>query len=242
MLRFIITIFVVTSSFASVSDTIETNVKSNNNTKISQTKIDRLSQQHQELFMEYRAQLRELEILKTYNKQLEQVIKAQKDEMKNIDQQIVEIEITQQRIMPLMSKMISTLNEFVEQDIPFLEKLREKKREKLNELLAKSNLTVSQKYRYIVEAYEIELDYGRTIETYEGKLESGESVHFLRIGRTGLYYLSHNEQRAGMYNTSKNTFEELDSKYIKQIKTGIKIARKQSAPQLLKLPVVATKG
>ena len=241
MLKFAIIFFISTYSFASVVSTIETNVQNNTNTKISQSKIDKLSEKEQRLLLEYRNQLQEIEILKTYNEQLRKVIEAQTEEIEKMDQQIVEIEVTQQRIMPLMSKMISTLNAFVAQDIPFLPKLRKEKAEKLKKLLAKSNLTVSQKYRYIIETYEIEMEYGRTIETYEGKLDNGESVNFLRIGRTGLYYLSHNEQKAGIYNTNNMKFEKLDNKYIKQIKTGIKIARKQSAPQLLKLPVVVTK-
>ncbi len=161
--------------------------------------------------------------------------------MKSFDEQIVEIDMTQQRIMPLMAEMIKSLNTFVVQDIAFLPEVRKNKAESLEKLLARSDLSVSQKYRYLIEAYEIEMDYGRTIESYEGKLDDGQNVVFLRIGRTALYYLSHNKEHAGIYNTSSSKFEPLEKKYLKQIETGIKIARKQLAPQLLKLPVVATK-
>jgi hypothetical protein len=241
MFKILLIALVVTKGFSSIDSSIQTNTKSNNNTKISQQKIDKLSEKERVLFLEYRNQLKEIETLKTYNQQLKDVIDAQEEEKLSLDQQIVDIEITQQRIMPLMSKMISSLNTFVAQDIPFLPTLREDKQKHLDALLAKSNLTVSQKYRYIIEAYGIELEYGRTIETYEGKLNDGESVHFLRIGRTGLYYLSHDKEKAGIYNPNTKKFQKLDSSYIKQIRTGIKIARKQLAPQLLKLPVVATK-
>lgn len=242
MLKLLFLVFLVTRSFASIESTLQTNIQNNTKTKISQEKIDKLSEEERKLFLEYRSQLREIETLKTYNEQLQNVIDAQKEEMQSFDQQIVEIEITQQRIMPLMSEMIETLSAFVKQDIPFLATLRQEKQERLSQLLAKSDLTISQKYRFIVESYEIEMDYGRTIETYEGKLQNGESVHFLRVGRTALYYLTHNKESAGIYNTNSLAFEALDKKYIKQIETGIKIARKQLAPQLLKLPVVATKG
>lgn len=231
----------ITSSFASIDTALQTNINSNHNTKISQDKIDKLSQQERELFLEYRNLLREIETLQTYNTQLQSVIKTQEEEIQNFDQQIIDIEVTQQRIMPLMAEMINSLNAFVLQDTPFLPQLRKSKKENLEQLLAKSNLTVSQKYRYIIEAYEIEMDYGRTIESYEGKLEDGQSVTFLRIGRTALYYITHNKERAGIYNTNTLQFEEVEKKFIKQIEIGVKIARKQLAPQLLKLPVVATK-
>ncbi len=241
MYKTLLMLFFSMSVFASVDATIATNVASNINTKVSQSKIDSLSEQQKALFSEYRNELREIETLKLYNAQLQNVVDAQKEEIKTFDEQIIEIEITQQRIMPLMSQMIQTLRSFVAQDIPFLHELRETKRQQLDTLLAKSNLTISQKYRYIIEAYAIEMDYGRTIETYEGKLDNALSVNFLRIGRTGLYYLTHNEESAGIYNPNTSKFEPLDKKYNKSIKTGIKIARKQLAPQLLKLPVVATK-
>ena len=38
--------------------------------------------------------------------------------------------------------------------------------------MTRADVTISEKYRRIVEAYQVEMDYGRTIEAYEGKLAS----------------------------------------------------------------------
>ena len=53
-------------------------------------------------------------------------------------------------------------------------------------LMDRANVSVAEKYRRLLEAYQIELEYGRTIEAYEGSFASdnGErSVTFLRVGR-----------------------------------------------------------
>ena len=226
---------------ATINQAISTNTDSTKNTTISQSKIDVLSEQEREAFLAYREQLREIETLKTYNHQLSSVIRTQKEEMQSLKLQIVEIEVTQQRIMPLMKKMISSLDDFRKLDTPFLEKERTDRQARLNTLLAKANLSVSQKYRSIVEAYSIEMEYGRTIETYEAPLGEKSSVRYLRIGRTALYYLTRDDHELGIYNPNTQQFESLDSSHLREIKKGLKIANKQLAPELLHLPVIATK-
>lgn len=227
--------------FASLEQGLQTNIESSNNTRISQQKIDTLSEKEKETFLAYREQLREIETLKTYNEQLRNVISTQKEERQSLNLQIVEIEVTQQRIMPLMQKMITSLNEFTQLDSPFLVDERNNRKLRLENLLAKANLTVSQKYRSIVEAYDIEMEYGRTIEAYEAPLGDKKSVHYLRIGRTALYYLTRDEEEMGIYNINTKKFEKIDNDYLREIKKGLKIARKQLAPELLRLPVISTK-
>lgn len=227
--------------FAALDDTLATNSASNRATQISQTKIDALSEAQRELFMQYREELREIETLKTYNAQLRSVIAAQNEEMESLNLQIVEIEVTQQRILPLMEKMIGSLEQFIALDAPFLTGERSEREARLKTLLSRANLTVSQKYRAIIEAYGIEMEYGRTIEAYDAPLGEKESVEYLRIGRTALYYLTRDETELGIYNPNTREFVPLKRRYLGEIKKGIRIARKQLAPELLQLPVIATK-
>lgn len=226
---------------ASTQKSIELNTLNTQQTALSQTKIDALSDKERESFMKYRESLREIQTLKTYNKQLKELIQSQKDEMHSIKEQIVEIEVTQQRILPLMKEMTHSFQTFVSLDTPFLKKERTNRAQRLETLLTKANLTISQKFRSIIEAFSIELEFGRTIEAFDAPLNERQSVLFLRIGRTALYYMTKDEEEVGLYNPNSHTFEALDSDYISEVKKGIKIAKKQRAPELLRLPVVATK-
>ena len=226
---------------ASLNQTLQTNSSSTQHTKASQTKIDNLSDQEREAFAKYRETLREIQTLKTYNQQLRELIQSQNEEMASIKKQIVEIEVTQQRILPLMKEMTQSFQTFVHADTPFLKEERTKRADRLETLLSKANLTISQKFRSIIEAFSIELEFGRTIEAFDAPLNERQSVLFLRIGRTALFYMTKDEEEVGIYNPNSKKFETIDSDYLREIKKGIKIAKKQLAPELLTLPVIALK-
>ncbi len=227
--------------FASLEQSLQTNKENTQHTKASQAKIDALSDQERDAFIQYRETLREIETLKTYNQQLRELIQSQNEEMTSIKKQIVEIEVTQQRILPLMKEMTQSFQSFVAADIPFLKQERTQRADKLEALLSKANLTISQKFRSIIEAFSIELEFGRTIETFDAPLDARQSVLFLRIGRTALYYMTKDEEEVGIFNPNSKRFESIDNDYLREIKKGIKIAKKQLAPELLTLPVIAFK-
>jgi hypothetical protein len=87
------------------------------------------------------------------------------------------------------------------------------------------------------------MDYGRTIEAYSG-LQSidgqDREVEFLRIGRTALLYQTRDASRQGLWNKQTRQWEELDSSYRTQVTKGLRIAKKQLAPDLLMVPVAIT--
>jgi hypothetical protein len=106
----------------------------------------------------------------------------------------------------------------------------------------RADVTIGEKYRRMLEAYQIEMDYSRTIEASRGELQTGggtRTVDFLRIGRIGLYYLTLDRREVGHWNPANDAWEVLPSRYKLPIRNGLRIARKQTAPDLLRLPVPA---
>ncbi|MCI0507478.1 MAG: DUF3450 domain-containing protein, partial [Gammaproteobacteria bacterium] len=102
------------------------------------------------------------------------------------------------------------------------------------------DVATSEKYRRIMEAYQVEMEYGRTIEAYRDTLESnGEkrTVDFLRMGRVALFYQSLDEKETGMWDKSEHKWITLASDYRLAVSKGLGIARKQAAPDLLIVPV-----
>jgi hypothetical protein len=103
-------------------------------------------------------------------------------------------------------------------------------------------VTGAEKYRQIMEAYQIETEFGRTIEAYRGTidLEGRETtVDFLRFGRIALVYQSLDETESGAWNQMTRSWMPLDTDYRSSIRNGLRIARKQSAPDLIRLPLPA---
>lgn len=221
---------------------LETAVKSNSDSAASQQKIDQLSDKTRELYNDYKSTLRQLHSYKLYNKNLEELVDSQKQEIKSYDVQLAQIDDTQRDVIPLMIKMVNTLDEFIQLDQPFLLNERQSRVNELKALLSRSDVATSEKYRRIMEAYQVEMEYGRTIEAYRGTLESGgenRTVNFFRLGRVALYYQTLDEQETGVWDKSSRKWQELSSEYRLPVSKGLNIARKQAAPDLLLLPVNA---
>ena len=207
----------------------------------SQAKVNQLDDETQTMLAEYRATLRETESLRRYNEQLELQIKSQNEELVSIQQQIEDIERTNREIYPLMQRMIETMDQFVKLDLPFLLEERTKRVGTLKEIMNRADVSTAEKYRRILEAYTIEMEYGRTLEAYEGKLGEGETartVNFLRVGRTGLLYQTLDGDETGYWDADKKGWVE-DSDYDSDVTHALKVARKATAPDLLVVPVRA---
>ncbi|RXJ99215.1 hypothetical protein CRU98_07590 [Arcobacter sp. CECT 8986] len=231
-----------TSIFADQIDK-SMNIIENTNNKLKnyQNKIDRVENDREELLSKYKYTSAELKNTKIYNNQLEKIINSQEKELKDINQQLVDIEKTQKNIFPLMIKMVESLKQLVKMDTPFLIEERTNRIEKLEAALSKSDIKTAEKYRIILEAFKIEYDYANSIETYQDKINS-KTFNFLRVGRTALYYQSLDLKDYGYWDKSKKTWVEIDDSSAKSnIRKAIKIAKKQQNVDFLNLPFLTLK-
>ena len=203
----------------------------------SQKRVDALAEQGRDLSNDYRTTLRETEGLKLYLQQLRAQLKSQEEEMAVIRQESSELDRTNIEILPLMQRMLASMDQFVQLDVPFLKEERSARVARLNEMMPRADVTVSEKYRRIVEAYQIEMEYGRTIEAYRGKLGDKE-VDFLRVGRVGLFFQTPDGKETGYWDRDKKDWTA-DGSYAEGVTEGLKVAKKQTSPNLLIVPVQA---
>jgi len=207
-----------------------------------QGRIDTLDDQTREMLNEYRQTMAQVEDLAAYNEQLQRLVSTQRVEMADYQRKFNEIEVTKRQILPLIVRMIDVLGEFVGIDIPFLQRERSQRIAVLRELMERPDVPTSEKYRRISEAYQIELEYGHTIEAYEGEIgteDDSRTVAFLRFGRLGLYYMTLDGLEIGYWDSISDEWRELDDAYRQSLDRAIRIARKQLPPDLIRLPVPA---
>lgn len=208
----------------------------------SQQKVDQLDDDYQALLQDYRATNGEIDQLKLYNKQMTAIVENQQTEIVKIDQQIRDIEFTEQGILPLMSQMLDSLESFNQLDLPFLQKERETRLAKLRQLMTRADITISEKYRRVLEAFQIEVEYGRTLETYREKSADNIVYDYLRIGRTALYRLTLSADRAWAWDKASKDWLLLDSSLLRDLRKAQDVARQSAAPELLTLPLSSATG
>src|SRR5688572_15923759 len=207
----------------------------------AQTTINNQVDQTQELANQYAQALAELDSFNKYNEQLQEQVDGQQAEIGSIQSQLVEIETTQREVLPLMERMVATLAQFVAADIPiFLEERTERVR-LLQDLMGQADVAISEKYRRILEAYLIELQYGSTLAAYEGTLGNGadaRTVQFVQLGRISLMYQTLDGTETGYWDTQAKNWV-VDDSYAESVAQALSVARQEGAPELLNVPVPA---
>ena len=225
-----------------LDDSLFVQSSSDLNSKGSQAVVSDLSDETQDLLGQYRLVLQQIDRLIAYNDYVERLIVDQEAQMKDIREQLDQFALIERGIVPLMLDSIDTLDKFIDLDVPFLLEERKARVARLRTIMNLSDVTVSEKYRQIMDAYQIETTYGRDIEAYTGLLEIGgvsRQVDFLRIGRTSLTYQTPDQEETGFWNKQDRRWEKLPNKYQNYVTQGLRVARKQVTPNLLELPIEA---
>ena len=249
------------SLLLSFSALIQTNVSANQNHQLdkvveagqqinesaanSQLKIDGFTEQVQSKLQQFNTVTKELDGLNVYNEQMQAQLNSQVNELSQLAKSIEEVSVIERQISPLMARMISTLKDFVKLDVPFLPEERNKRLNDLNEMMIRADISVPEKFRRVLEAYQIEVDYGRTIEAYSGLIAvDGKEmdVDFLRVGRVSFIYQTRDGSQLGQWDQSSGQWKTLSQNHRLGINKALRIARKQLAPDLIMVPLSNTQA
>ena len=223
-----------------IKESLTISTKSIENSGLTQDQIIDLDEQTRILLAEFQSTSKEYESLKLYNDQVQKIINSQLEEIESIILKIDELDQTNQRIVPLMLKMIDGLENFILLDLPFLMNERTERVNNLKSTMDRGDISTSEKFRLITEAYKTELEYGRTIEAYRDNIfidDVETSADFLRIGRIALTYLTVDGSKGGYWDTNSSSWEKSTSSIKRSTADALKVATKQAPPALIKIPV-----
>jgi hypothetical protein len=211
----------------------------------AQEKIDKIGNDTGRIVGDYTEVLKVIDGLDLYNRLLQKQLDSQNGEMSILHRSIANTSVVERQISPLLNRMINDLGRFIKVDMPFLLDERQARVNKLKKLMVRSDLTLAEKSRRVFEAFQIENDYGRTIEAYKGQLEIDSNkldVEFLRIGRIALVYRDLSGTRTGVWDSSAKNWQAVSgSQYKRYMIKGLKIARQEMAPELLTIPLIVNK-
>ena len=217
------------------SQTVQTHARD----QLSQKKIDKIDLSTREAAQEYLSNERTSDVTEAYNQQVSLLVDAQRQEMADLKEQIQSIEETDRAVLPMLNEMVQGLSRFISADTPFLLKERHERLARLEKLLLRADVSVAEKYRQILEAYSVEVQYGRTFEAYRGSLtqNNDQQVLFLRLGRAALYYQTLSGLQSGMWEPAVGDWVALSETQNLELTKAIQIAQQQQVPTLLNLPL-----
>ncbi|RUO35367.1 DUF3450 domain-containing protein [Aliidiomarina sanyensis] len=211
----------------------------------SQERIDSLFEQSRELLADYRQVVAQYEALKLYNDHVQRLIDDQNAQLESLQRQIDGIEETRQGVVPLMYKMIDALDEFVQLDIPIHREQRERRVERLREIMTRSDVTDSEKFRQIVEAYQIEMDYGVGLVAYQGTLQYGGqdiAVDYFHMGRVAFMAQSLDMRNAWLWDNDNREWLRVEDSFLSPLTQAIRMSRRQTAYDVVRLPIFAAES
>lgn len=236
---------VLLASGAAVAQTVDSVLRAEqqrlDQNREAQQRIDRVVQQTRSLVDDYKAVTKEIDGLKIYNQLMEAQTEKQQQRLDEINESLEQANVINRQIFPLMQRMIEGLEQFVELDIPFLMEERTERIQTLKDLMDEPNVSVAEKFRKVMEAFQIENEYGRTIEAYTDAIEVDggvREVEFLRIGRVALLFQSADGSLTGVWDQDAKSWQMSDQ-HRNEVKKGLRVANELIAPELLLLPVPA---
>jgi hypothetical protein len=189
----------------------------------------------------YARALAEAAITARYNVQIEQQLQSQTEEIASLEQQIGGLDATAVDVQSMLQRMYDELVQFVQNDVPFFKEERDQRIERLSELMASVETTPSEKFRRLVEAYQIEMEYGRTMSAYRQTMADGREADMVRLGRITLMYRMIEGGESGYWDNDSKQFVA-DPDAARGIEDALNIAREEKAPDLIIVPVPAPQG
>lgn len=227
-----------------IDQVIDTGVERTEEAAASQGRIDQTMTETDRVISEYKRQLKVVDGLKVYNALLQRQLDDQRSDMGKLRNSIDEVAVIERQITPTMLRMLEALDAFIQMDLPFLVDERNDRIARLRAAVERSDVTTAEKFRSILEAFNIESNYGRTIESYSGTISVGganREVDFLKIGRIALMYQTADRETNGVWDQTNRTWVDLDDgAYRNHLAKGMQIARNQVAPDILMIPIVAS--
>jgi len=226
----------------SVDQVLQADLRRLSLAQASQERINTVVEGTRSLADQYRSVNKEIDGLKVYNRLMTAQTNGQQATLDDISLSMDQVDVINRQIFPLMERMIDGIEQSIALDIPFLMGERRDRVDKLKDIMQRSDVSVAEKFRKVMEAYQIENDYGSSSETYRQSLEIEGTVrdyNMLRIGRIGLYFQSDDSRITGTWDADAGSYVILGNEHRNEIKKGIRMAKDLIAPELLLLPVPA---
>ncbi|MND79800.1 hypothetical protein D3C80_715550 [compost metagenome] len=182
-------------------------------------------------------QLRDLE---AYNRYMQSLVADQQNELGKLTQQLEAVQETRQGLIPLMLQMQADLEQLVQDDIPLRKEDRLARVEQLKVTLARADVSEAEKFRQLLQAYQIEAEYGSRMDTYPAQLAldgAERRVDVLALGRVSLLAMTADRSQGWRWSAESKSWLPLDGEWLTPLADALDMAADKKVPQLLHVPL-----
>lgn len=209
----------------------------------SQETITRLSNSTNDLFGTFKVENDNLEAMLVLNAGLRKQISIQEQNIATLQQSIQDVAIVTQEMPLLMSKMLTSVEQFVALDLPFLQEEREARLQFARDAVDNPDVSIAERFRQILVLYQVENNYGRTHETYPATLLLDgveRDVDILRVGRIALVYQTKDRTLTGAWDKASQQWVSLDTAtYRTAVQRAISVSSGLVSLEIIDLPIAA---
>lgn len=209
----------------------------------SQVRINKLQDETNDLINQFKQVNKTIEGLRVYNAQLDKQLASQRDIMEKLSDSTSQVTVIQRQIQPLVLEMLDAIEQFVELDAPYRKEDRLNRIASVRSLMEEADVTISEKFRQVLEIYSIESEYARKVDTYETTLNiDGQDlqVNVLAIGRIALMYQTMDTSLTGVWDKQAKQWITLDNgDYKLPVRNAVRIAQKKAQNDIMLLPIAA---
>ena len=224
---------------AQLRDALNTGEQATRRAEQVQEQINQLDDERTDMVREYRTLLQRRDAAELYAKQQALVVESQEQEIESLTEQLGSIDDITAQTVPMLLSVIEDLKAFVAADLPFKMEERQVRLDGLDAVMETPNVTPAEQYRLIMDAYQAEMEYGRTISTWQEEINidgNPVTVDMFLYGRVALVYATPNGKTA-RYNRATGEWEALKGSYAADIDKAIRVAQAKAQQDVLFAPV-----
>jgi hypothetical protein len=174
------------------------------------------------------------------HKHLIQEFEAMQNRIIDLGNQIMSMEQISEKLKPFLYDIYVRLLDSVDQGAPFLKEERSERLGNLKKTLDDTQIVLGEKFRKVMEALFIEVEYGNTVEVYQEKiLLNNENilVNVLRLGRISLFFETLDHQTSGYFDLAENQWKSLPQSANRDIRIAMEIGSKRRPADIVTLPL-----
>ena len=204
-----------------------------------QQQINQLDDERSDMVGEFRTLLQRKTAAELYARQQAAAVESQEREIASLTDQLSRVDEITSQTVPMLETLIDDLDAFVDADLPFRLESRKDRIARLREYLVDPNVSVTERYRQIMDAYTAEMEVGRKTDTWKETITVDDkevAVDMVLFGRVALVYMDPTGRYAKRYDRETSSWVDLESKYKAEIEKAIRIIQGKRTQDVMYVP------